>query len=243
MQLPSTAIFVVVACLSLPAQSRPFCSSDSDCNQRGTAALNRGETDKAIQLFERQAAFAEVAEINRQQKSLAVAAYNNLALAYMQKGDYLWARAWTHVALRVDSRNSTAQSNLRRVNQARGQVLWPATPAGKYVQYAGRGAWQTIVVMPASSGKIEFCFSGLWWGGGAKGPSGTGNLRATVPLHENRAEYSSNEFGSCRISLEFSADELEATQTGSGSDCGFGHNVTASGTFERISAKAACQSR
>jgi hypothetical protein len=75
-----------------------------------------------------------------------------------------------------------------------------------------------------------------------KGPSGLGDLRATIPIHENQAQYSTREFTEkeCRISIKFSADKLEAKQTGEDFDCGFGHNVTANGTFDRISSKAEC---
>lgn len=113
--------------------------------------------------------------------------------------------------------------------------------AGEYVQYAGRGTWERIIVKPASLGNIEFCFSGLWWGLG-EGPSGLGDLSAAVPVHENLAQYSTHEFGEkeCRISLKFSTDKLEVTQTGDDFDCGFGHNVTANGTFQRVSSKAEC---
>ena len=38
----------------------------------------------------------------------------------------------------------------------------------------------------------------------------------------------------CRITLKFAGNKLIVTQTGI---CGFGHNVTAAGTYKKISAK------
>jgi hypothetical protein len=38
----------------------------------------------------------------------------------------------------------------------------------------------------------------------------------------------------CRITLKFTSDKLVVTQTGI---CGFGHNVTAAGTYKKVSAK------
>ena len=38
----------------------------------------------------------------------------------------------------------------------------------------------------------------------------------------------------CRITLKFTGDKLVVTQTGI---CGFGHNVTAAGTYKKISGK------
>ena len=245
-------VFAFVASLLVSGQSAEpsSCSTFPRCNELGTAALKSGRIDEAIDLFKQQAALAEVADINLQTGSgrsrhrpytLAVPAYNNLALAYFKKHDYFWGRAWAHVALRWDKDNSAAQFNLREIEQALGKWQWPQMLAGEYVLYGGRGTWETFIVRPASAGNIEFCFSGLWWGRG-EGPSGIGDLHATVPIHDNQAEYSTHEFGEkeCRISMKFSPDKLEVKQIGDDFDCGFGHNVTANGTFERISSEVEC---
>jgi uncharacterized lipoprotein NlpE involved in copper resistance len=247
---------IIVALLACPpsgvqGQQQSQCSSYARCNELGTVALKHRRFDDAIELFTQQAALAELADIDAQTKSrgahlhspckLAVPAYNNLSLAYLKKRDYFRARAWTHVALRCDKNNSAAQFNLRKIDQSLGQWQWPQTLAGKYVQYAGRGTWESIIVKPSSRGNIEFCFSGLWWGLG-EGPSGIGDLRATIPIRENRAEYSTHEFGEneCRVSMQFSHDHLKIKQIGDAFDCGFGHNVTMNGKFERISSKEEC---
>jgi len=245
-------VIALIACPPLRGQVEPPpCSTYARCNELGTAALKNGRIDEAIELFKQQAALAEVADIHVQTKpnrarphapyTLAVPAYNNLALAYFKKHDYFWARAWAHVALGWDKNNRAAQFNLRKIEAALGNWRWPQTTAGKYVQYAGRGTWESFVVTPASADSIQFCFSGLWWGLG-EGPSGIGDLRATVPIHESQAEYSTHEFGEkeCRIMMRFAADKLEVSQTGDSFDCGFGHNVTAHGKFERISSSAKC---
>jgi hypothetical protein len=38
----------------------------------------------------------------------------------------------------------------------------------------------------------------------------------------------------CKISLTFLTNRLEVTQEGLDADCGFGHNVVATGTYRRI---------
>ena len=209
--------------------------------------MKEGRVEDAIDLFEQQAVLAERADIDRQGKSqnallhspykLAVTAYNNLALAYLKKHEYMWARAWTLVALQWEKDNQAAQFNLRKIEQQLDPGKWPRTTAGEYVQYAGHATWQSIIVKPVSSG-IKFCFSGLWWGLG-EGPSGIGELTATVPIEENRAEYRSTEYGDCRISMHFSAEKLVVQQPDD-AECGFGHNVSADGTYYRVSSNAEC---
>src|SRR5215471_11403658 len=117
------------------------CSSHARCNELGAAALKHGRVDEAIELFKQQAALAEVADIDLYMKakrsrphapySVAVPAYNNLALAYYKKHDYFWARAWAHVALRWDKNNSAARFNLRKIEQALAKWQWPRTTAGE----------------------------------------------------------------------------------------------------------------
>jgi hypothetical protein len=143
--------------------------------------------------------------------------------------------------LRCNKKDSAAQFNLGNIERALREWQWPETPAGEYVQYAGRGTWENIIVEPSPPDNVRFCFFGLWWGLG-EGPSGLGELRDTVPLHDNHAEYVSHEStgNKCLISMHFYADKLELKQTGSDFDCGFGHNVTADGTFQRISNSAKC---
>src|SRR5215467_2690897 len=188
------------------------CSSYARCNELGTATLKQGRVDEAIELFKQQAALAEVADIDLYMKadrtrphapySVAVPAYNNLALAYYKKHDYFWARAWAHVALRWDKNNSAAKFNLRKIEQGLAKWQWPRTTSGEYVQYAGRSTWQSFIVKQDSTAKIDFSFDGLWWGFNVDAPSGIGDLSGTVPIHGNQAEYSTREFGEeCRITL------------------------------------------
>jgi len=143
--------------------------------------------------------------------------------------------------LGCDKKDRAAQFNFNNIERALDERLWPRTPAGEYVQYAGRGTWESVIVETVEANRIFFCFSGLWWGLG-EGPSGFGELRSTVSLHDDQAEYVSREFTNkkCIVSMHYYPDKLEVKQTGSASDCGFGHNVTADGTFQRIRSSAKC---
>ena len=219
-------------------QDEPSCSTYQKCNELGTAALQHGRVDEAIKLFEQQAGFAELADIERQRSpgKLALTAYNNLAVAYMAKHDYLRARTWALVALDYDKNNPATRFNMDKIEQALRGWQWPSTPEGEYVLYAGRGTWESMIVERSSGNSVDFCFSGLWWGLG-EGPSGLGELKATVKVQNQEAKYTSDQ---CSISMHFYPDRLEVKQSGRDLDCGFGHNVTAEGTFQRVSSKAKC---
>jgi hypothetical protein len=48
----------------------------------------------------------------------------------------------------------------------------------------------------------------------------------------------SEEFGTCRITIKFvRPGTVRVTQEGSSPECGFGHNVTADGTYRKVSSK------
>ena len=63
-----------------------------------------------------------------------------------------------------------------------------------------------------------------------------GEAEGTATIEGDTAVYSSDEFGQCQITIKFvKPAEIEITQEGSDSDCGFGHNVTADGTYKKTS--------
>jgi hypothetical protein len=258
LSIVATAYLPLAASGQTQPQDGPSCSTYASCNELGTTALRHGRLDEAIGLFEQQAGLAELADVECQTKiarrsaalaacKLVLTAYNNLAVAYSDKQDYLRARSWALVATGRDEKDPATQFNLRKIERALVGWQWPQTPAGEYIQYAGRGTWESIIVEPSPPGNLHFCFSGLWWGLNdlEQGPPGMGDLTGTVPLHDSQAEYTSREFtgDKCLITMHFSRDKLEVKQTGSDFDCGFGHNVTANGTFQRISSSAECSTQ
>ncbi|MBI1750743.1 MAG: hypothetical protein HY234_08695 [Acidobacteria bacterium] len=110
----------------------------------GTKALQAGKTNAAVQLFELQAGYAEIADIEQghvdvgpgktPSYTLGINAYNNLAVAYMHKGDYLRARLWCHVALNWDKENKTALYNLGQIAEKLKQWRWPESVTGMYLR-------------------------------------------------------------------------------------------------------------
>ncbi len=65
-----------------------------------------------------------------------------------------------------------------------------------------------------------------------------GALSGEASIKGDTAIYSSDEFGPCKITIKFvNPGEVKVTQSGSDSDCGFGHNVTSQGTYKKVSSK------
>lgn len=65
-----------------------------------------------------------------------------------------------------------------------------------------------------------------------------GQLDGEAKITGDKAVLSTNEFGSCTITIKFvRTGTIKVTQDGTDSDCGFGHNVTADGTYKKVSSK------
>lgn len=64
-----------------------------------------------------------------------------------------------------------------------------------------------------------------------------GGLSGEIPISGDTAVYRSQD-GKCKITLKFSRrDTLKVKQMGSDGECGFGHNVFASGTYRKTSSR------
>ncbi len=65
-----------------------------------------------------------------------------------------------------------------------------------------------------------------------------GSLDSEALIAGDTAIYDSDEFGACKITIKFiRPGTTKVTQYGSDSNCGFGHNVFATGTYTKISSK------
>ncbi len=170
--------------------------------------------------------------------TLGINAYNNLTVAYMQKGDYLMARLWCHQSLRWDKENTAALFNLRRIAEKLSQWKWPASVTGVYLRYAGRGKWESLCVKQDGDSRIFVSFFGMRMGGDPDGtPASLGDFEASLEFRNRSATYVGEPDFPCSVRMNFSADGATLEQTG---DCGFGYGVEAAGTFERASATAEC---
>jgi hypothetical protein len=94
----------------------------------------------------------------------------------------------------------------------------------------------TIEIRESPAGKLRFAVHALWKGANWKeyGPN-IGEAAGTVDLHNGKAVFKDAD-AECTLDMTFSGGKLEVVQDGS---CGFGHNVSASGTYKRTSLCAA----
>lgn len=248
-ELHAPKAFLAVCCLlvfssSSWAQERSIaaCRSYKQCSAAGTNALRKGKIDAAIRWFKLQAAYAEAADVRLSHASrgpgetlypLAILAYNNLALANMRKGNYIFARIWCHQTLFWEKTNSTALRYRGEIEQKLKNWKWPKSPTGLYVQYAGDARWQTVCVIKKSSQRLRVSFHGF-----RALDENSGELVGTFTLSDGLAVYGGDQdFPECRVHMRLLPGRALLEQKG---ECGFGYGVSASGTFLRMNASPKC---
>jgi len=85
----------------------------------------------------------------------------------------------------------------------------------------------------AAGGMLRVGFHGVYPYRTANGEmsANTGEAEGTTKLVGNAATFKPADTEQCRITLVFKAHKLIVTQEGTDAECGFGHNVNASGTY------------
>ncbi len=105
---------------------------------------------------------------------------------------------------------------------------------GTYATKWHKGAGGTLLVKQLSPNQIEF---ELECNRGAPSYS-SGFAHATIDVREGVAVYRTTEFtGPCELKFELRRGAVVVSQTGSDSDCGFGHGVACGGAYRLKSRK------
>jgi len=197
----------------------------------GKVAYQQGDYAKAQELFRDQVAWSEFCHLPASATSVA---YNNIALTYLHLGQYGKALAWLGLASQQDQKTRV---NLAQVQSKLALKPLAEGPTGLYWQYAGQGSWNTLEVKPEGS-QFVIHFSGLSMGAMSLyyGPN-TGEFSTVTTIKDQQAVYQGindeNAGGAdCRVTMNFSRQSAVLNTVG---DCGFGHNVSAAGTFQRVS--------
>lgn len=99
-----------------------------------------------------------------------------------------------------------------------------------------KGSSNEIKILALGKGKLKVAFDLVYpfTDGTGQLSANTGQAEGTATISGDTAVYQSTEFGECTITIKFvMPGTIEVDQEGD-SACGFGHNVTAAGTFRRV---------
>ena len=115
-----------------------------------------------------------------------------------------------------------------------------AAVAGPVTGAEMNGTWKTkggneFKVWKIGEAMLRIEFSGVFRYDSATGPTAnTGEGHGVASLEGDTAKFKPYGAEDCTITLKFSHDKLLVTQTGT---CGFGFNVTAEGTYKKVSSR------
>lgn len=218
------------------AQMDADCAKIADYAKQGDQYYKAKDYPKAREAFEEQAAWLEQCELGKDKPNgvLIATAYNNVALTWIRQGEYRKAQAW----LSIMPDDEKSKYNLSRIQDKLHALPKPASAAGEYWQYAGMSQWEVITLKPKSEETWQADWSGLYFGimGLYSGPN-MGEFSEKVTLKNGKGDIVLREEGisQCTISLSLAADlnRLEM-KTDDAMNCGFGHNVSADGTYLRV---------
>src|SRR6266481_5676688 len=110
---------------------------------------------------------------------------------------------------------------------AKYKVVTPAQTNGVYRYYQSE-----FRILALGHNKLKVQFDGIYMTL-AKSPN-MGYAMGEATINGNVATFKPPDFERCTITSVFLPGKLKVTQAGSDADCGFGHNVNATGTYRKI---------
>jgi hypothetical protein len=96
--------------------------------------------------------------------------------------------------------------------------------------YRDRGSEFRILALGHNKLKVQF--NGEWMT--RSGYPNIGEAIGEATIEGNVATFIPGDTTRCKITMTFLINRMEVTQEGYDSDCGFGHNVMATGTYRRV---------
>ena len=100
-----------------------------------------------------------------------------------------------------------------------------------------RGSYDEIEIASVGRGKLRVAMDLIYPYKMANGDdiANTGQLDETFAIDGDVATYNSTKFGRCTMKITFiKPGSIKVSQDGNDSDCGFGHNVRADGTYKKV---------
>jgi len=128
--------------------------------------------------------------------------------------------------------NSSAQAPRASVPASEVNGTFRSYFKGKF-----KGSYNEIRILALGGGKLKIALDLTYpyTTGAGELSANLGELTGIADISGDTAVYSSEEFGSCTITIKFvKPGTIKVDQEG-GSACGFGHNVMADGTYTRSS--------
>lgn len=234
----TTSVWVVpqitLAESSYEQELKQGCGKVKQYAKLGKQYYDQKQYTQALSQFKDQAAWSHFCQLNADESGIEISdreieiANNNVGLTYAKLAKPLLARAW--FLRNPDSKMS--QFNLSQLPP----IKTSSALTGTYVSPNGFGQWDTITVKKQNN-SYQIEFEGYYFGlrGLIYGPN-LGSFETQMPLQQKKAVY---RYEDCRIDLVFKADSKQGQQIvvdeqQNTSGCGFGHNVSASGTYMKV---------
>ena len=130
--------------------------------------------------------------------------------------------------------DSSAQTSRASVSASEVNGTFRYYFAGKY-----RGSTNEIKILALGKGKLKVGFDLVYpfTDGSGELSANLGQATGVAEIVGDTAVYRSEEFGTCTITIKFVKPGTIKVEQDGGSACGFGHNVSATGNYRRISGK------
>jgi len=128
---------------------------------------------------------------------------------------------------------SQAQASRKRVSGAEVTGRFSHKFTGKF-----RGESSDIKILALGKGKLKIAFDLIYpfIDGSGEKSANMGQLEGNASISGDTATLTNSEFGPCTITIKFvRPGTIRVTQNSDDSDCGFGHNVSAEGTYRKVS--------
>ena len=122
---------------------------------------------------------------------------------------------------------TSAQDSTPPKRPQKHQVVTAAQANGVYSYYKSE-----FRILALGHNKLKVQFDGIYMTL-AKSPN-MGYAAGEATIEGNIATFKPPDTERCEITLVFLTNKLKVTQDGSDADCGFGHNVYATGTYRKI---------
>lgn len=140
--------------------------------------------------------------------------------------------AFIAVCMMSFSAVASAQSSRPSVSGAEVTGTFRMNFQGKF-----KGSSNEIKIQALGRGKLHIAMDLLYpYVVNGEMSANMGSLDGEASIKGDTAVYNSDEFGPCKITIKFvRAGTIKVTQEGSDFECGFGHNVFATGTYRKVS--------